>query len=198
MAKLRLIPAILITCAMANTSPTENLHHNTAEASNTLKVYQAPSESSAVIANIDPSTGITILPNNWVQIVDIKSNKAGWVTQEELKKALKQDNIWIKQVTTNTNGTFKSVSEIKTGSTTTNQDETAVDEYHSTIAEVKKQHEIMSNNFNKTLMQLRQLETDLFDDTMLSTENWQNTNTQVETKKNSWSQWTDWNNWFVK
>ncbi|MBT4884714.1 MAG: SH3 domain-containing protein [Legionellales bacterium] len=195
MAKLRLIPALLITCAIANTNPAENLQHNTTSDSNTLKVYLAPSESSTVIANIDPNTGITVLPNNWVQVVDIKSNKTGWVTQEELKKALKQDNIWLKQVTTNASGNFKSVSEIKTGSVATNQDKTAADEYHSTIAEVKKQHEIMSNNFNQTLQQLRQLETDLFDDTMLNnnTDNWQSTNTQTTTKKTSW---TDWNHWF--
>ena len=121
-----------------------------------LKVHATPEENSAIVTNIDPSKGITVLPNNWVKVLDNSTNKIGWVTQDELSQALKQDNIWIKKISESPNGNFKEVSEIKTG-------KSAEQEYKQVITSVSKQHKIMNDNFNKAMQQIKKLEESLFD-----------------------------------
>lgn len=121
-----------------------------------LKVHATPEENSAIVTSIDPSKGITVLPNNWVKVLDNSTNKIGWVTQDELSQALKQDNIWIKKISESPNGNFKEVSEIKTG-------KSAEQEYKQVITSVSKQHKIMNDNFNKAMQQIKKLEESLFD-----------------------------------
>jgi hypothetical protein len=121
-----------------------------------LKVYETPNTEAKVISQINPSNGITILPSNWVQVKDMTTNKTGWVTQEELNKALKQDNVWVKDISRSPNGNFESISEIRTG-------RTATEEYQNAIKEVRQQHKNMNENFTKALEQIKQIEESLFE-----------------------------------
>ena len=121
-----------------------------------LKVHEAPSETANIIAQINPSNGITILPNNWVMVKDMSTNKVGWVTQKELNQALQQDNVWVKKIESSPTGNYHSVSEIKTG-------RSANEEYQSVINEVKEQRQHMNENFTKAMRQIKQIEESLFE-----------------------------------
>ena len=101
--KLPLLALIFCTSAYAD---------QTTEKTLSLKVHATPEENSAIVTTIDPSKGITVLPNNWVKVLDNSTNKIGWVTQDELSQALKQDNIWLKKISETPNGSYKEVSEI--------------------------------------------------------------------------------------
>ena len=129
---------------------------NIASSTSSLAIHAEPSTSSPVIAQINPNNGVTVLPNNWIKVVDAQTNTTGWVTQVELNSALKHDNLTIKTISTSPNGSsVTEFSQIKTGAA-------ASAEYQAVMHEVQFQHQQMNQNFERAMQQLRQLETDLF------------------------------------
>ena len=143
----------LLTCLVLATG-ISNAEQNISQAP--LKVHETPNENANIIAQINPSNGITILPNNWVMVKDMSTNKVGWVTQNELNQAMQQDNIWVKKIESSPTGKYQSVSEIKTG-------KSANEEYQSIINEVKEQRQHMNENFTKAMRQIKQIEESIFE-----------------------------------
>lgn len=143
-----LLAILLATATISHAEPTS--------AQSTLKVYAAPDQNTKVIAQLDPSKGITIIPANWVQVKDMNTNTIGWVTQNELNIALHQDNVWVKKISESPNTNYQSVSEIRTG-------KSANDEYKQIIKEVKEQRQHMNENFYKAMQQIKNIEESIFE-----------------------------------
>ena len=162
-----LLAILLATATMSHAEPTAS--------QSTLKVYAAPDQNAKVIVQLDPSKGITILPTNWVQVKDMNTNTTGWVTQDELNKALHQDNVWVKKISGTPNMNYQTVSEIRTG-------KSANEEYKQIIKEVKEQRQHMNDNFYKAMQQIKNIEESIFESSTQPT-----TKTTEEKPNSYWS-----------
>jgi hypothetical protein len=147
-----------------------------------LTLYQSPDTQSQVISTISPQEGVTIVPVTWVQIRDPQTKKIGWVQQEALRTALQQNPLDEKHMTSNTPGSYQSISTIRTMTRSTGDD---------TAIEATQQYEALPENVRQAFQQMRAMEAKLFDDTAHTLESsW---NERPAQGKTLWSYLFNWN-----
>ena len=90
--KSSIIPALALTLLQATSSAaSSNLPQEKSVTNNKLPIYESPG-STKVVTTIDPKNGVTVLPNEWVHVINHATQQQGWVKKDDLEGALQQSN----------------------------------------------------------------------------------------------------------
>ena len=124
---------------------TNHTHQKNKEKPNEdITIYQTPDVNSTIIGTINPNNGVTLLPNNWVKVKDLKTNTVGWVKQEQIQNILGQNNIAVKTTIAGPTGNYHSITEVQT--------------IQDNDTQMKKNHEKIKKHFKQSMQYFNKVE----------------------------------------